>query len=88
MTHPTPVLPSDVRDTPHDLYANGRLLHVGVPAEQVRANVGKARVKGFDLTQEADGTVCLLGRRFVPQRMTAAPAARPHHPHPQTGDVA
>lgn len=69
------VHPSDVREAPHDLYANGRLLHVGVPAERVRINVCKARVKGFDLTQEADGTVCLLGRRFVPQ---AAPAAQPH----------
>lgn len=77
-----PVRPSDVRDTPHDLYANNRLLHVGVPAEQVRANVGKARVKGFDLSQEADGTVCLLGRRFVPQA-----AARPRH-HSQQGGAA
>jgi len=67
MTHPTTVQPSDVREAPHDLYANGRLLHVGIPAEQVRINVGKAQVKGFDLIQEADGTVCLLGRRFVPQ---------------------
>lgn len=72
----TPVRPSDVRDTPHDLYANGRLLHVGVPAERVRINVCKARVKGFDLVQEADGTVCLLGRRFVPQ--AAGPAAQDH----------
>lgn len=72
-----PVRPSDVRDTPHDLYANGRLLHVGVPAEQVRINVGKAQAKGFDLVQEADGTVCLLGRRFVPQ--AGEPAARDHH---------
>lgn len=71
------VHPSDVRDIPHDLYANGRLLHVGVPAEQVRANVDKARVKGFDLAQEADGTVCLLGRRFVPQ--AGDPATQPHH---------
>lgn len=69
----TPVRPSDVRDTPHDLYANGRLLHAGIPAEHVRANVAKARARGFDLSQEADGTVCLLGRRFVPQ------ADRPNH---------
>lgn len=67
MTAPAAVRPSDVRDTPHDLYANGRLLHVGVPAAQVRINVLKAHAKGFDLTQETDGTVCLLGRRFVPQ---------------------
>lgn len=73
MTHPTTVQPDDVRDAPHDLYAGGRLLHVGVPAEQVRVNVLKAHVKGFDLTQETDGTVCLLGRRFVPQA-----AARRH----------
>ena len=63
----TTVQPADVHDAPHDLYANGRLLHSGVTAEQVRINVVKAHVKGFDLTQEADGTVCLLGRRFVPQ---------------------
>ncbi|MFI6560353.1 hypothetical protein [Streptomyces sp. NPDC050534] len=81
----TTVQPSDVREAPHDLYANGHLLHVGVPAEQVRINVGKAQVKGFDLAQEADGTVCLLGRRFVPQ--TATPNALPHH-HPQQGEVA
>lgn len=73
----TPVRPSDVREAPHDLYVNGRLLHVGVPAERVRVNVCKARVKGFDLMQEADGTVCLLGRRFVPQ--AAETAGRDHH---------
>lgn len=73
MTHSTAVQPSDVREAPHDLYANGRLLYVGVPAERVRINVLKAYAKGFDLTQEPDGTVCLLGRRFVPQA-----AARPH----------
>jgi hypothetical protein len=84
MTKSTTVQPSDVREAPHDLYANGRLLHVGVPADQVRINVRKAHVKGYDLTQEADGTVCLLGRRFVPQ--TSTPAARPHHQ--QQGDAA
>lgn len=61
------VRPSDVRDTPHDLYANGRLLHAGIPADHIRIIVDRIRVKGHDLTQEADGTVCLLGRRFVPQ---------------------
>lgn len=76
------VLPSDVRDAPHDLYANGRLLHVGVPAERVRAIVVKAHVKGFDIAQEADGTVCLLGRRFVPQ------GARPTRHHNREGEAA
>lgn len=73
MTTNATVQPSDVREAPHDLYANGRLLYIGVPAERVRINVLKAHAKGFNLTQEADGTVCLLGRRFVPR-----PAARPH----------
>jgi hypothetical protein len=67
MSHPTTVNPSDVRDVPHDLYAAGRLLHVGVAAERVRINVGKAHTSGHDVSQEPDGTVCLLGRRFVPQ---------------------
>lgn len=80
----TTVRPSDVREAPHDLYANGRLLHVGVPAERVRINVRKARVKGFDLSQEADGTVCLLGRRFVPQ--AADTGGRDHQP--QQGEAA
>lgn len=80
----TTVQPADVHEAPHDLFANGRLLHIGVPAEQVRINVLKAQVKGFDLTQETDGTVCVLGRRFVPQ---AAAATAPHH-RPQQGDAA
>lgn len=84
MTPAATVQPSDVREAPHDLYANGRLLYVGVPAERVRINVRKAHAKGFDLAQEADGTVCLLGRRFVPQ--SGNPAARPHRQ--QQGDAA
>jgi hypothetical protein len=59
-------LPEDVVDAPHTLYWDGKLRAENIPAEQIRRFVKNRRFKGHNVHQDAEGAICIDGRRYVP----------------------